>query len=106
MNVFQLQRMRAAVLEGTDKARTLPRPGESGASKELGFGEALTNAISEVDGAQKEADAQVSAFVAGEQENLHEVMISMNQAELYLQLMTEVRNRMLETYQELMRMQV
>ena len=30
----------------------------------------------------------------------------MNQAELYLQLMTEVRNKMLDTYQELMRMQV
>ena len=33
-------------------------------------------------------------------------MISMNQAELYFQMMTEVRNRLLETYQELMRMQV
>ena len=68
--------------------------------------DALTEAVNRVDGAQKAADGQIDAFVAGEQENLHEVMISMNQAELYLQLMTEVRNKMLDTYQELMRMQV
>ena len=67
---------------------------------------ALDHAIGKVDQAQKAAGDQVSAFIAGDQENLHEVVIAMNQAEIYLQMMTEVRNRMLETYQELMRMQV
>ena len=66
----------------------------------------MRQAIAEVDGAQKTADQQITAFVAGEQENVHEVMIAMNEARLSFQLMTEVRNRMLETYQELMRMQV
>ena len=98
--------MRAAVLGGTDGPRSLPRPGETGASGDIGFGDALKEAINQVDSAQKEADMQINAFVAGEQENVHEVMISMNQAEIHLQLMTEVRNKMLETYQELMRMQV
>ena len=105
MTVLQFQRMRAAA-QGGDEPRRLPRPAEGDKAGSLGFGDALSNAIDKVDGAQKDADAQVSAFVAGEQENLHEVMISMNQADLYLQLMTEVRNRMLDTYQELMRMQV
>ena len=124
MNIVQLQRMRAAALGGDDKARSLPRPaggddagcddkarslprpagGDDAGS--VGFADALTEAVNRVDGAQKEAEGQINAFVAGEQENLHEVMISMNQAELYLQLMTEVRNKMLDTYQELMRMQV
>lgn len=81
----------------------LPSPGQSGAS---GFGSALQDAVNKVDDAQKAADGQIEAFVAGEQENLHEVMIAMNEAKLSFQLMTEVRNRMLETYQELMRMQV
>ena len=71
-----------------------------------GFGSALQNAIEQVDAAQKDSYNQVEAFVAGEQENVHEVMIAMNEARLSFQLMTEVRNRMLETYQELMRMQV
>lgn len=106
MNVVQFQRLHTASLEGDDKPRSLPRPGGTEGPEGVGFGSTLDRAIGQVDGAQKAADAQINAFVAGEQENLHEVMISMNQAELYLQLMTEVRNRMLETYQELMRMQV
>ena len=104
MNIVQLQRLRAASLEGDDKPRGLPRPGDG--PEGIGFGSALDHAIEQVDEAQKAADGQINAFVAGEQENLHEVIISMNQAELYLQMMTEVRNRLLETYQELMRMQV
>ncbi len=104
MNILQLQRLRVGSLDGDDKARSLPRPG--GTEGPQGFGSALGQAIEQVNGAQKAADDQITAFISGEQENLHEVMISMNQAELYFQMMTEVRNRMLETYQELMRMQV
>ena len=100
MNIAQLQRLRQI---STDEPRSLPSPGQPGAS---GFGSALQDAVNKVDDAQKTADGQIEAFVAGEQENLHEVMIAMNEAKLSFQLMTEVRNRMLETYQELMRMQV
>ena len=103
MNIVQLQRLRTASLGGDDKPRSLPRPG---GPEGIGFGSALEHAIGQVDQAQKAADDQVSAFIAGDQENLHEVIIAMNQAEIYLQMMTEVRNRMLDTYQELMRMQV
>ncbi len=106
MNIVQFQRLRSASLDGDDKPRSLPRPGDTEGPEGVGFGSALDRAFEQVDGAQKAADDQINAFVAGEQENLHEVMISMNQAELYFQMMTEVRNRMLETYQELMRMQV
>lgn len=99
MTVAQLQRLRSGIEDGT----RLPQPREpQGAS----FGDTLKDAVGQVDDAQKTADQQIEAFVAGEQENLHEVMISMNQAKLAFQLMTEVRNKALETYQELMRIQV
>ena len=100
MNITQLQRLRQFA---GDEGQALPTPRQEGDS---GFGNALEEAIDKVDGAQRAADGQIEAFVAGEQENLHEVMIAMNEAKLSFQLMTEVRNRMLETYQELMRMQV
>lgn len=103
LNVAQLQRLRAA--GGSDGLLPTPQPRHL-AIDGPSFADTLRDAVHDVDAAQKTADAQVEAFVAGEQENLHEVMIAMNQAELYLQLMTEVRNKMLETYQELMRMQV
>lgn len=88
---------------GNDRPAALPQP-QSGNG--VAFGSAFEDAINRVDASQKNANAEVEAFVAGEQESLHEVMIAINQAGLTFQLMTEVRNRMVETYQELMRMQV
>lgn len=70
------------------------------------FANTLKEAVQTVDEAQKASEAQVEGFVAGEIENVHEVMISMNKAELHFQLLTEVRNKLLDSYQELMRMQV
>jgi len=102
MNVSELQRLQSTW--GREDGR-LPTPRDRTAV-DGGFADTLNRAIQAVDRAQKAANEQVEAFVAGEQENLHEVMISMNQARLYFQLMTEVRNRLLETYQELMRTQI
>jgi len=105
MTVSELQRIRP-LLPPSDGGRPLgPLPGDRPGGGEA-FASSLVEAVQRVDGAQKGADEQVQAFVAGEQENLHEVMISMNEAQLKFQLMTEVRNRTLEGYQELMRMQV
>lgn len=103
MTVSELQRLRQISPAGADG---FPRTPFGGEPEGTGFGDTLAAAIGKVDGAQKVADEQVEAFIAGEQENVHEVMISMNEAKMHFQLMTEVRNRMLETYQELMRMQV
>ena len=104
----QLQALQGVPPPGTDGPGWRPigpqsTPDTSGATD---FADTLRDAVDSVDASQKTADAQVEAFVAGEQEDLHEVMIAMNQARLHFQLMTEVRNRALETYQELMRMQV
>lgn len=106
MTLAQLQRLRTASLQGKEGPDRLPRPRQEGDGQGVGFGDTLRQAIDEVDGAQKEAGNQVSAFISGEQDNVYEVMIAMNQAQLSFQLMTEVRNKMLDTYQELMRMQV
>jgi flagellar hook-basal body complex protein FliE len=89
--------------------RVLPPPGEAGGAAAPGgapFGATLADALDRVDATQKAADAQVGAFVAGETEDVHGVMIALNQAEMHFQLLTEVRNKMLEGYQEIMRMQV
>ncbi|GAB5537426.1 MAG: hypothetical protein Rubg2KO_36750 [Rubricoccaceae bacterium] len=95
---------------GPIRVRTQPDEGGSIRPSRIGsgpaFGETMTNAIERVDLAQKTSDAQVEAFIAGETENTHEVMIAMNQAELHFQLLAEVRNKLLEGYQEIMRMQV
>jgi len=103
MNISQLQRVQQAT---PGPERQLPTPQFDDKPEGPSFVDTLSNAINSVDGAQKLADQNIEAFVAGETEDLHEVMISMNQAKMHFQLMAEVRNRSLETYQELMRMQV
>lgn len=112
MNIAQLQRLQQIAPDDTDRARPLPQPRqprEIDGPRDIegpDFSETFKNALERVDETQKTADDQVEAFIAGEQENLHDVMIAMNQAKLHFELMTEVRNRALDTYRELMRMQV
>ncbi|MQP74727.1 flagellar hook-basal body complex protein FliE [Stenotrophomonas sp. MYb238] len=59
-----------------------------------------------VDGALKGADQTVRAVAAGQEIATHDVMISLEQARMRLMLLAEVRNRVVEAYQELSRMQL
>lgn len=62
--------------------------------------------LSRADGSLKAADTQLRRLAAGEDVPLHDVMISMERARLDLMLVVEVRNRLVEAYQELSRMQL
>lgn len=102
MKPVQLAGLNPLHFRGSDRPGSLPTP----ATPSTDFSATLGDAVDRVDAKQKAANDQIASFVAGENENLHEVMIAINEAELSFQLMTEVRNRMLDTYHELMRMQV
>jgi flagellar hook-basal body complex protein FliE len=52
------------------------------------------------------SEIQVQQLVAGEQDNLHQIMLSLEKAKLGLELAVQVRNRLLEGYQDILRMQV
>lgn len=52
------------------------------------------------------SDKEVRQLAAGEPVSLHEVMIHMEEAKLQFQLLAQVRNRLLEAYQDVMRTQV
>jgi len=53
-----------------------------------------------------EADTQLRSLAIGNAENLHQVMIDMEKAKLNFSLVVQVRNKLLEAYQDIMRMQV
>jgi flagellar hook-basal body complex protein FliE len=55
---------------------------------------------------QLNASQQVGALQSGANVPLHQAVISMEEASVSFQMMVEVRNRLLESYQEIMRMQV
>lgn len=66
----------------------------------------LQGTLARVDGNLQAADGQLRQLAAGEDIAVHEVMITMERARMELMLMTEVRNRLVEAYQELTRMQL
>ena len=70
------------------------------------FGEMLKTSINEVNQAQVSADRAAEQIAAGETKNLHGAMIKMEEADISLRLMVQVRNKAVEAYQEIMRMQV
>ena len=52
------------------------------------------------------AEKQVQQLAVGDVENLHQVMISLEEAKLSFQLSMQIRNKVLEAYQDVLRMQV
>jgi flagellar hook-basal body complex protein FliE len=70
------------------------------------FGRMLMDAIKEVNGAQSDATKLQNDLMANRPVETHDLLISMERASTSLQLMMQVRNKTLEAYQELSRMQV
>lgn len=70
------------------------------------FSEILKNTIEEANELKKESDRLTTDYVAGKTENLHEVMIASQKAEVAISFVVELRNRLMEAYQEFSRMQV
>lgn len=70
------------------------------------FASWLRQEINEVNAQIQTAETQVTQLAAGQSENLHRVMFSVEKAKLSFELLVQVRNKLLESYQEVMRMQV
>jgi flagellar hook-basal body complex protein FliE len=81
---------------------------ESGGTEAVvsGFGKALTNAIEGLNQVQQQADDKSVQLAAGEPIDLHEVMLARETASLDFQLALQVRNKLVEAYQDVMRMQI
>ena len=77
-----------------------------GAVQGAGFGEVLNQFVGEVNQKQLDSTQAVNDLLAGKEVPLHQAMIAMQEAGVAFQLMVEVRNKLLEGYQELMRMQI
>ncbi|HMJ91374.1 MAG TPA: flagellar hook-basal body complex protein FliE [Candidatus Acidoferrum sp.] len=78
----------------------------SGAQAPSSFSSTLEKMVSEVNNRQVAAGQAVHDLQSGQSASLHQTMIAMEEASVSFQLMVEVRNKVLESYQELMRMQV
>jgi flagellar hook-basal body complex protein FliE len=103
-------RFNATQIQGTDAFENVRSPSVSSktSSKEPGadFTKTLKEAIQSVDQLQKDADVKMQELVTGKSQNIHETMIAAEKADIALRLMIQVRNKIIDAYQEIMRMQV
>ncbi len=74
--------------------------------KKTNFKDILLEKIKEVDTSQKEAKKLLEALAKGEDVDFSEIAIAMTKADLDLRLLLRIRNKILDAYQEIMRMQI
>jgi len=70
------------------------------------FGKLLTNKIEEINKLKLDADDAITKVEFSDSGSIHEAIIAMEKASISFKTMLEVRNKMLEAYREVMRMQV
>ena len=99
--------MNAVALGGIKAPVSIEPPASATPEKEEGsFGDLLSDAMGRLNQLQGEADKELRKLLAGEPVELHRVLLAGEKAGLASQLMMSIRNKAVDAYQEVMRMQV
>jgi flagellar hook-basal body complex protein FliE len=101
--------MKEVIIGPIDPNLRLPElrpPQKPGNEQPGGFGEILKDAISTVNELAKQSDTEIQKLMTGESQDLHSTVIAMQKADVSFQMMMQVRNKIVQAYQEIMRMQV
>jgi len=93
----------AAGLGSVGSVGTLQSSGSTGSG---GFGSMLTNAISGLNQSQNTAASDSVALATGQASDVTQVVTDVEKANLEMQLAVQVRNKAVDAYQEIMRMQI
>ena len=72
----------------------------------VNFEEVLKNAVNKVNDAQVSANNDIESLIKGDDITMHEVMLSTQEAQISMQLMLEVRNKLYDAYKELSSVQL
>lgn len=89
------------LLGAKGQAGKLPSAQEAGRS----FAQTIEDSLSKVNAMQAEKAQMVEEFASGKNQNVHELMISLQKAGLAIDMTSAVRNKVMQAYQELMRLQ-
>ena len=79
-------------------------PSTDGASPT--FAKIFSESVGKVNEMQVQSDTAIKELVAGRSKNIHETMLTIERADTSLKLMMQVRNKVLDAYREIMRMQI
>jgi len=84
----------------------LTRDVKSGAGSDVPFADMIKGLVQQTDQQQQVAELGVEQLVTGETDSIHDVVLATSKADLAFRLMMEIRNRLIASYQEVMRMQI
>ena len=90
------------VYQGTESTSPTPPSSTEGAG---GFSATLKNAINQVNDLSDSSDQKVSELLQGNRQDIHNVMIAVEKADIAFQLMMQVRNKIVNAYQEVSKLQ-
>ena len=91
-----------ANLKGLEELPRATGTAERGAGSS--FTDALKEAVQTVDGLQKQSEVAQASFARGDDVDLHDVLIKIEEAEIAFKAMMEVRTKLVQAYHEVMRM--
>jgi flagellar hook-basal body complex protein FliE len=87
------------------KSQGMQAPSEA-SQNGASFSSILRDSVDKVNTMQAQADVSIDNLIAGRTKNIHETMLSIERADSSLKLMMQVRNKILDAYKEIMRMQI
>ena len=96
----------ADAVGGLERMLGLSAPGAASIQGTGSFSQMLLGGVASVDRKMAAADAQVRAFTLDDSIPVHQVTFALEQARMSLELMLQVRSRLVEGYQQLMNMQL
>lgn len=98
--------IQAISLEGIELKDVSPMAQASAGQVDKGFSSLLANSANSLNQSLVEANQAIEKLALGKIESTHEVVIAMEQAKMSLQIAVEVRNKLVEAYQEITKMQI
>jgi len=93
----------------TGAGASLPlRPTDPGAvsTAKNSFADVIKSTIEQVNQAQNNGEQAIEQLNTGKAESMHEVMIAVEEADISLKMLVQMRNKALQAYEEVMRMQI
>lgn len=90
------------------KSLSIESPSSVGSTSDTGksFADTLKDAVGNVNEMQKASDKAIQNLATGKTDNVADVMIAAEKADIALKVMVQVRNKIIDAYQEVMKMQV
>jgi flagellar hook-basal body complex protein FliE len=102
MNIGSLPGLSAGSISELASVASRPTTGDGGSS----FAATIAKVIDESQGMQKRMDQDINDLVTGKADSVHQVVLNVAEADLMFRMLMEVRDRLISSYQEVMRMQI